>query len=209
MVNDKSTYKWLIVQRFKGMGLRWSEPDFTIKPRRDGSMKRLFNGQGLRQSILIFAAGVFISTAVMANANESVAIAKKTPPAIAEQISLLKASDKRWIEVNLSTQRLLAWQGNKPAYAVIVSTGKKQTPTPTGSFTLQSKRRLDRMRGADYDLPDVPYALYFYRGYAIHGTYWHNHFGTPVSHGCINVAVNHAQWLFDWAAVGIPIIIHD
>lgn len=172
-------------------------------------MKCQFNGQGLRQSILILAAGIFISTAGMAKADEPVAIAKKTPPAIAEQISFLKASDKRWIEVNLSTQRLLAWQGNKQVYAVIVSTGKKQTPTPTGNFTLQSKRRLDRMRGADYDLPDVPYALYFYRGYAIHGTYWHNHFGTPVSHGCINVAVNHAQWLFDWAAVGIPIIIHD
>jgi hypothetical protein len=81
----------LINCKFSNAEPAWSEPDFTIKPRRDGSMKRQFNGQGLRQSILILAAGIFISTAAMAKADEPVAIAKKTPPAIAEQISFLKA----------------------------------------------------------------------------------------------------------------------
>ncbi|NEQ04766.1 MAG: L,D-transpeptidase [Moorea sp. SIO4E2] len=77
--------------------------------------------------------------------------------------------------------------------------GKDSTPTHPGTFTIQSKRRKDRMRGADYDLANVPYAMYYHRGYAIHGAYWHRKFGTPVSHGCVNVAVDHAEWLFDWA----------
>jgi lipoprotein-anchoring transpeptidase ErfK/SrfK len=64
------------------------------------------------------------------------------------------------------------------------------------------------MQGPGYDVPDVPFTMYYYRGYAIHGAYWHNNFGTPVSHGCTNVAVNHAEWLFDWADVGTPVVVH-
>jgi lipoprotein-anchoring transpeptidase ErfK/SrfK len=127
---------------------------------------------------------------------------------IRQEIIALKASEKRWLEINLSTQRLIAWEGSQPVYAIIVSTGKKDTPTPSGIFAIQSKRRLDRMRGDDYDISNVPYSMYFYGGYAIHGTYWHNRFGTPVSHGCINVAVDHAQWLFEWADLNTPVIIH-
>jgi lipoprotein-anchoring transpeptidase ErfK/SrfK len=129
--------------------------------------------------------------------------------ATSQEIVALKASQKRWIEINLSTQRLIAWEGDRPVYAVIVSTGKKETPTRPGVFSIQSKRPLDRMRGPDYDLPDVPYAMYYHRGYAIHGTYWHNRFGTPVSHGCINLAVDHAQWLFEWASLKTPVVIHQ
>lgn len=164
--------------------------------------------QRLRQLILITAAGVLVS-AVAVEAGTSLTPTKKLPPAIAQAILDLKATEKRWIEINLSAQRLIAWNGSKPAYAVIVSTGKKTTPTPTGIFTIYSKRRLDRMRGEDYDLPDVPYVLYFHQGYAIHGTYWHNRFGTPVSHGCINVAIDHAKWLFEWGEIGTPVIVHN
>ena len=160
-----------------------------------------------RQFILIIAAGFLISAVV--EAAPSLVPDKKLPPAIAQAMLDLKAKEKRWLEINLSAQRLIAWNGSKPAYAVIVSTGKKTTPTPTGIFSIYSKRPLDRMRGEDYDIADVPYALYFYQGYAIHGTYWHNRFGTPVSHGCINVAVDHAKWLFEWVTIGTPVIVHD
>jgi lipoprotein-anchoring transpeptidase ErfK/SrfK len=129
--------------------------------------------------------------------------------AMSQEIVALKASQKRWIEIDLSTQRLIAWEGDRPVHAVIVSTGKKETPTRPGVFSIQSKRPLDRMRGADYDVPDVPYAMYYHRGYAIHGAYWHNSFGTPVSHGCINLAVDHAKWLFQWASLKTPVIIHE
>ena len=65
------------------------------------------------------------------------------------------------------------------------------------------------MTGPGYDVPDVPYTMYYDGGMAIHGAYWHNMFGTPVSHGCTNVAVNHAKWLFDWASVGTPVVVHN
>jgi lipoprotein-anchoring transpeptidase ErfK/SrfK len=134
--------------------------------------------------------------------------AQEANPKITQEIVALKASDKRWIEIDLSSQRLIAWEGEQQVYAVIVSTGKKATPTRPGVFSIQSKRQLDRMGGSDYDIPDVPHAMYYHRGYAIHGAYWHNHFGTPVSHGYINVAVDHAQWLFEWASIGTPVIVH-
>ena len=92
---------------------------------------------------------------------------------------------------------------------VKVSTGKESTPTLPGIFSIESKRPLDRMRGEDYDVPDVPYAMYYDQGYAIHGAYWHRKFGTPMSHGCINVSVDHAEWLFEWASEGTTVVIHD
>lgn len=128
---------------------------------------------------------------------------------LAEAMTNLKQSNDRWIEIDLSSQRLIAWEGKTPVYAVIVSTGKSATPTVTGVFAIQTRLRYARMQGDDYDVPDVPYTMYYYRGYAIHGAYWHNNFGTPVSHGCVNVAVNHAGWLYDWAKVGTPVVVRD
>lgn len=130
------------------------------------------------------------------------------PSPVTLALADLKQSGRRWIEINLSNQRLIAWEGGIPVYAVIISTGKESTPTPTGVFAIQTRHRSTRMQGADYDVPDVPYTMYYYGGYAIHGAYWHNRFGTPVSHGCINVAVDHARWLFYWAAVGTPVVVH-
>lgn len=134
------------------------------------------------------------------------------PPAFAsdpeQKIAALKQSSERWIEVNISTQRLIAWEGGAPVYAVIISTGTDDHPTPPGTFTIQSKHRTARMQGDDYDVPDVPFTMYYSGSYAIHGAYWHRRFGTPVSHGCVNVAVDHAEWLFNWASVGTPVVVH-
>jgi lipoprotein-anchoring transpeptidase ErfK/SrfK len=126
---------------------------------------------------------------------------------ITPQLVTLKQSGERWIEIDLSKQRLTAWEGNRPVYAVIISTGKSSTPTPTGVFAIQTRYRKTRMSGYDYDVPDVPYAMFYHRGYAIHGAYWHNHFGTPVSHGCTNLGVNHARWIYHWAGVGTPVVV--
>lgn len=124
-------------------------------------------------------------------------------------IGTLKRSQQRWIEIDLSNQRLIAWEGANQAFAVVVSTGKPATPTLTGVFAIQTKHPSTRMRGADYDVPYVPYTMYYSGGYAIHGAYWHNQFGTPVSHGCVNLAVDQAQKLFDWASVGTPVVVHE
>jgi len=122
-------------------------------------------------------------------------------------VDKIKQSSDRWIEINLTTQRLVAWEGKTPVYAIVISTGKDATPTHPGTFKIQSKHQSSRMRGRNYDVPNVPYTMFYSGNYAIHGAYWHRRFGTPVSHGCVNVAVNHAKWLFDWAAIGTPVIV--
>ena len=65
------------------------------------------------------------------------------------------------------------------------------------------------MSGPGYYLPDVPYVMYFYDGYGLHGTYWHSNFGTPMSHGCVNLSIPDAEWLYNWADVGTLVNIHD
>jgi lipoprotein-anchoring transpeptidase ErfK/SrfK len=126
---------------------------------------------------------------------------------IATAIQTLKQSEQRWIQINLSKQNLTAWEGNKPVYAITISSGKGSTPTRIGTFKIQRKQKKSRMRGRGYDVPNVPYTMYYQGGYAIHGAYWHNKFGTPVSHGCINLAPNHAKWIFEWADIGTPVVI--
>jgi lipoprotein-anchoring transpeptidase ErfK/SrfK len=113
----------------------------------------------------------------------------------------------RRIEIDLSEQRLRAWEGGKLVYTTRISTGKRSTPTPVGTYWINSKYRTHRMRGRGYDIPNVPYAMYFYRGYAIHGAFWHNRFGTPVSHGCVNLPVKQARRLYAWTSLGTPVVV--
>jgi lipoprotein-anchoring transpeptidase ErfK/SrfK len=131
------------------------------------------------------------------------------PEQIAQRMTQLKNSNQRWLEINVTTQRLTAWEGNNAVYAVIISTGKQSTPTATGLFTLENKQPLARLRGSNFDVPDVPYVLYYEGGGAIHGAYWLNRFGRPISHGTTYMAVNHARWLYNWSTVGMPIAIHE
>ncbi|MBC7516856.1 MAG: L,D-transpeptidase, partial [Alkalinema sp. FL-bin-369] len=93
--------------------------------------------------------------------------------------------------------------------AKVISSGKASTPTLTGVFEIQDKYRTTVMRGADYEVPDVTHAMFYDDGYAIHGSYWDNSFGTPVSHGCINMSENATTWLFGWARVGTPVVVHQ
>lgn len=114
----------------------------------------------------------------------------------------------RWIDVNLSTQTLIAYEGSTPVRSTLVSTGTPGRPTPTGQFRIYVKYLSDSMSGPGYYLPNVPYVMYFYRGYSLHGTYWHSNFGRPMSHGCINLPTPEAEWLFYWASVGTLVNIH-
>ena len=114
----------------------------------------------------------------------------------------------RWIDVNLSTQRLTAYQGNTPVRSTLVSTGLARTPTPTGRYRIYVKYASALMSGPGYYLPNVPYIMYFYRNYSLHGTYWHSNFGRRMSHGCVNLPTPEAQWLYNWASVGTLVNIH-
>ena len=114
----------------------------------------------------------------------------------------------RWIDVDLSRQTLTAYEGQTPVRSTLVSTGLPNTPTPVGRYKIYIKLRYDDMSGPGYYLHDVPYTMYFHRGYGIHGTYWHSNFGHPMSHGCINLPTPEAGWLFQWASVGTLVNIH-
>jgi hypothetical protein len=112
--------------------------------------------------------------------------------------------DEKWIEVNVTTQRVTAWEGNVPVFSFISSTGLPGTPTVLGEFNIYWKLKSALMVGPDYYLPEVPYTMYFYGGYALHGTYWHDNFGQPMSHGCVNLSTDNAQQLFEWADPVLP-----
>lgn len=118
------------------------------------------------------------------------------------------SANQRWIDLDLSKQRLYAYEGNKIVRKFVVSTGTWVTPTVTGTYRIYVKYRYAHMSGPGYYLPNVPYTMYFYKGYGIHGTYWHNNFGTPMSHGCVNMRTDESGWLFNWASVGTIVNIH-
>ncbi len=129
-------------------------------------------------------------------------VAPYVPPQVA-------GNGARWIDVDLSQQRVYAYEGDTLMNSFIVSTGTWQTPTVTGEFKIWIKVRSQAMTGPGYYLPDVPYVMYFYKDYGLHGTYWHNNFGTPMSHGCVNLTIPDAEWLYNFASVGTVVNVHN
>jgi lipoprotein-anchoring transpeptidase ErfK/SrfK len=113
-----------------------------------------------------------------------------------------------WIDVDLSNQQLRVYKGKNLMNTYIVSTGTWRTPTVTGQYRIYVKYMAADMAGPGYYLPDVPYVMYFYEGYGIHGTYWHNNFGTPMSHGCVNLRTDNAEWVYNMANIGTVVNIH-
>jgi lipoprotein-anchoring transpeptidase ErfK/SrfK len=107
-----------------------------------------------------------------------------------------------WIDIVLSEQRVYAYLGSELVNEFTVSTGKSTTPTVTGQYRVWIKLRYADMRGPGYHLKNVPYVMYFYKGYGLHGTYWHNNFGTPMSHGCVNLKTEDAEWVYNFVSVG-------
>lgn len=109
------------------------------------------------------------------------------------------------IVISTENQRIYAYENGLLVHSHLVSTGLPATPTVKGDYKVYIKLAADDMSGPDYFLPQVPYTMYFYQGYAIHGTYWHNNFGRPMSHGCVNLPTDEAQWFFNWAEVGTTV----
>lgn len=118
---------------------------------------------------------------------------------------------QKHIYIDLSKQRLYAFEGTKLVYSFLVSTGLWGR-TPTGDFRIWIKLRYTRMSGGNpaigtyYNLSNVPYVMFFYNdtvpkqsGYSLHGTYWHNNFGHPMSHGCVNMKTEEVAQLYSWA----------
>ncbi len=113
------------------------------------------------------------------------------------------APGEKWIEVDLYEQTLAAYEGDRMVYATLVSSGLARWPTPTGLSRIWAKAVSSKMSGRDgypdyYFLQDVPWIMYFNGDVALHGAYWHDRFGAPHSHGCVNLSPKDALWLFNW-----------
>ncbi len=113
-----------------------------------------------------------------------------------------------WIDVDLTNQMVYAYEGDVVVNSFLVSTGTWLTPTVTGRHKIYVKVRVQDMSGPGYHLKDVPYVMFFHGDYGLHGTYWHNNFGTPMSRGCVNLTIDDAAWLFSWASVGTVVNVH-
>jgi hypothetical protein len=140
------------------------------------------------------------------------------PPFINDTYILTKVlgdhdTKEKRLEVDLTNQRIYAIEGDAIVYDFAISSGNPWTPTPTGTFKTWIKLRYTNMKGGSkalgtyYNLPNVQYTMFFandqiprWKGYGIHGAYWHNNFGVPMSHGCINMRTEDAGMLYYWAS---------
>jgi hypothetical protein len=125
------------------------------------------------------------------------------------------ADGKKWIDISIKKQLLVAYEGRRARFATLVSSGRGGMGDPAtthatvrGVFYIHAKHVSGTMDGDpaidSYDLRDVPYIQYFHEGYALHGAFWHNDFGKPRSHGCVNLAPTDAAWLFEWTDPTVP-----
>ncbi len=128
-------------------------------------------------------------------------------PNPSEVSTVIPETNKR-IVVILSQQKTYAYEGDKLIREFLVSTGVQNHPTVLGTYYIYIKLESTRMTGEGYDLPNVPWTMYFYQGYSFHGTYWHHNFGHPMSHGCVNMYTPDADWLYHWAPLGTKVEIY-
>ncbi|HEX7671022.1 MAG TPA: L,D-transpeptidase family protein [Polyangiaceae bacterium] len=124
---------------------------------------------------------------------------------------------ERWIDVNLTTETLVAFEGTRPVFATLISSGKeskikdKDHRTPTGDYRIREKHVTTTMDGdgsaagdLPYSIEDVPFVMYFHRSYALHGAFWHSNYGVQMSHGCVNLAPLDAKWVFLFTEPRLP-----
>jgi len=133
----------------------------------------------------------------------------------AEGLAYPAVEGEKWIDVNLSRHTMTAFVGGRVALGPIqMVNGAPATPTDIGTFHIYWKNPLMTMRGqnadgTDYETPDVPWSSFFNGGEALHGAYWRKTWGYAASHGCINLPIPTAKWVYDWAPMGTPVVTHN
>src|SRR3989338_3280091 len=119
---------------------------------------------------------------------------------------------EKLITIDIGKQMIYVWEGGRLVNQSPVSTGMYYTQTVKGEFKIYKKYDLQDMKGnyppyEPYYLKNVPNVMYFYKAYAIHGAYWHNKFGSKVTHGCVNEPIVFSKWLYDWAPLGTRVVV--
>jgi lipoprotein-anchoring transpeptidase ErfK/SrfK len=151
-------------------------------------------------------------------AKDGTLVSKPTTRVVPKRTSFpsFATGDRKWIDVSVKDQTLVAYVGRRPVYVTLVSTGRSGMADPEetdatvrGTFMIYQKEVSSTMDGAEdksdsFNLHDVPFVQYFHKGYALHGTYWHDEFGKARSHGCVNLAPVDAAWLFEWTDPSVP-----
>ena len=115
--------------------------------------------------------------------------------------------DEKWFDIDLDDQVLVAYEGERPVYATMVSTGKFKHPTPTVIARIASKLERTTMSSDKqdvYSVADVPWTMFYDGNYAVHSAYWHDGFGSVRSHGCINLSPHDARLMFRWSSPDVP-----
>ena len=132
----------------------------------------------------------------------------------AENLIYQAAPGEKWIDINLSNKTVTAYEGATVVHGpVSIVDGAPATPTVTGTYHIYLKHRVQTMQGENADgstyvTEDVPWVSYFYSGYAFHGAPWRSSFGYSGSHGCINMPVSEAEWIYNWAEEGTTVVSH-
>jgi lipoprotein-anchoring transpeptidase ErfK/SrfK len=214
-----------------GLGTRLV-PGHTLPiafPRRRDGARRLHARPGARPGItdrVPRGAAIPLAPATAADARWLVTRAGRRVLAADVRVARFRSrpaevgADERWVHVDLSSQTLVAYEGDTPVFSTLVSTGRAAFPTPTGVFRLEAKHLTVSMDGgggegdgdgasADpaaeaYRIDDVPWVQFFEGGYALHGAFWHEAFGSPRSHGCVNLPPADARWLFRFTTPELP-----
>ncbi len=200
--------------RRSGAQLYAGDPSLgTLRPERPIEFREAFSltGRSVRSS------GTTFLETVSGHFIEDKSLVRVEP---VKQLPTWAKPGQSWIDVSILKQTLVAYTGDKPVYATLVSTGKDGLGDPKtthstvqGTFRIHTKHVTATMNGDaaddEFDLHDVPYVQYFHEGYALHAAYWHEGFGGPRSHGCINLSPEDARWLFSWTDPPVPQAWHS
>ncbi len=157
-----------------------------------------------------------VTAELVSKINLKQAVQLDIPVAYASRQTIYAGDYEKWVEVDLTSKRMYAYERGNLVNTFLVTAGAPDTPTVLGEFKIQTKVRKQTMRGlntdgSSYNVPNVEWVNYFYQDYAIHGNYWRpdSVFGnTNTSHGCVSLKNDGAQWMYNWAPVGTPVITH-
>ncbi len=189
-------FAWVFFERGARRPPVYPEPNSDAKPVRDAARREIVPLLEESNGFVRIAEGEWIERRHLRVANVT-----KPPAAV--------PSGAQWIDVDLDEQVLVAYEGEMPVFATLVSTGGRKNPTPPATYRVRAKAATTPMDGDPkipnrYEVSAVPWAVRFADGFFIHGVYWHDGFGGARSHGCVNVSPKDAAFLFDWIAPHVP-----
>lgn len=203
------------------LGGRWQLPvafvyrGGTRRLRRVGASARFRNDGTVERHTPMIAADVLDRNGRAYVVGRDGSIVRRSAVRMAERVERPAevGADERWIDVDLSEQVLVAYEGDEPVFVTTVSTGREGYETPVGIFRVRSKHVSTTMDDLDageesYLIEDVPWTMYFEGNYALHAAFWHSGFGRVRSHGCVNLAPADARWIFQWSGPTLPASWH-